>query len=71
MVLRSNLTDLGDGLEMGNGEEGQEGGGSWMTPRFRLAQLSGRMRWGHWEVARFGGSKIVSLSQDMLSLRNL
>lgn len=55
------MTDLGDGLEMRNGDD------SWMTPRFQLAQLSGRVRWGHWEEARFGGS----LSQDMVSLRNL
>ena len=57
---------------MGNGEEGQGEGGSWMTPRFWLAQVSGRGRWGHQGEARFEeGGKIMSLSKDMLSLRNL
>ena len=43
-----------------------------MTPRFWLAQVSGRGRWGHQGEARFEeGGKIMSLSQDMLSLRNL
>lgn len=28
-----------------------------------------QVRWGRWEEARFGGGKILSLSQDMLSLR--
>lgn len=41
-----------------------------MTPRFQLARLNSRVSWGHWEAARFGGDKIVSLSQETLSLRN-
>lgn len=69
-VSEEKLTGLGDGLEMGKAEEDQEGGNSWITPRFQFAQLSGRVRWGHWrrQVRR---GKIVSLSHDMLSLRNL
>lgn len=44
--LRGHWTDAGVGLGMGS-EEGKERGGFWMAPTFQLAQLSGRLRWGH------------------------
>lgn len=31
-----------------------------MTPRFCLVQISGRVRWGHWEEARLEGDEAES-----------
>lgn len=46
MGLRRNWTE-GEGLEMRDGQEGKEGGGSRMTLGFQLPQLSSRVRWEH------------------------
>lgn len=54
------------GVEMGKGEEGLEGGGSWMTPRCQSAHLSVGVRWECWEGAGSGGGTFMSLSQEPL-----